>query len=54
MFEDEVSIFCEKKNINDNVTLSFVMQGFGYKIQLNKLFYDSNTYKNIMECLINI
>ena len=54
MFEDEVSIFCEKKNINDNVTLSFVLQGFGYKIQLNKLFYDSTTYKNIMECLIKI
>ena len=53
-FEDEISIYCDKKEISDNILLTFVLQGFGYNVQLNKLFYNSNTYKNTLESLIKI
>ena len=41
--EDEVVYLCDKAAINENLTITFVLQGSGYSIPINDLFIETTT-----------
>jgi len=52
--EDEISIFCNNdlNDVPDNVNFSFVLDGYGFNLPLNKLFKESSISNDKIEMLV--
>jgi hypothetical protein len=52
--DDEITIFCNNdlSDVPDNVNLSFVLDGYGFNLPLNKLFKDSTISNDKIEMLV--